>query len=69
MILGCEVPEQTGPSEYRSPMQIAAAGTYAICVHLPESTEPFTIPLDRQMSGPAGAIRGDACSRPTEPEG
>lgn len=71
LIPGCEQLEETGPAEYRGRMQIpvaAVAGAYTTRVHLQESAEPFTTRFDGEMSGPAGAIRGDAWFRLAEGE-
>lgn len=63
LIPGCEQLSETGPAEYRGQMQIpvaAMAGVYTTCVHLQESTEPFTTRFTGEMNGSAGALRGDA---------
>ena len=71
LIPGCDRLEQTAPDEYRGQMQIpvaAVAGTYATCVHILESSEPFMTRFEGEMSGPAGAVRGDAWFRLAEGE-
>jgi carbon monoxide dehydrogenase subunit G len=71
LIPGCEQLAQTAPNEYRGQMQIpvaAVAGVYATHVRLLESAEPFTTRFEGEMSGPAGAIRGNAWFRLTEGE-
>ena len=69
LIPGCDRLEQTAPNEYRGQMQIpvaAVAGTYATYVHLLENGEPFTTRFEGEMSGAAGAVRGDAWFRLAE---
>ena len=66
LIPGCDRLEETAPNEYRGQMQIpvaAVAGAYATYVHILESTEPFMTHFDGEMTGPAGAVRGDAWFR------